>query len=213
MSNTRESVVDAAARWYARIHAPDCTGRDREEFETWLRSSPEHWRAYADAERTVRRFDQLLENDDHLRALADEACGEPAVAPRRRWAVPAALAASLIVALVAVQARWTSVSIRRRRKCLPRAWMSSATSRWLTSSVVHLDVGSEIAVTMSDSTREITLTRGRALFDVAKDRERPFIVTAGGTRTTALGTKFQIQHSSDRVVVVLTEGSVSVRHQ
>ncbi len=78
------------------------------------------------------------------------------------------------------------------------------------NSVVHLDVGSEITVTMNDKAREITLTSGRALFDVAKDRERPFFVTAGGTRTTALGTKFQIQHSSDRVVVVLTEGSVSV---
>jgi transmembrane sensor len=36
------------------------------------------------------------------------------------------------------------------------------------------------------------------------------VVTAGGTRTTALGTKFQIEHSAERVVVVLTEGSVSV---
>ena len=51
MSKTRESVVDVAARWYARVHAPDCTGRDREEFEAWLRGSPDHWRAYADAER------------------------------------------------------------------------------------------------------------------------------------------------------------------
>ena len=75
---------------------------------------------------------------------------------------------------------------------------------------MHLDVGSEIAVHIGDRTREITLTRGRALFDVAKDRQRPFIVTAGGTRTTALGTKFQIEHDSERVVVVLTEGSVAV---
>ncbi len=81
MDNSRESVLDAAARWYARVHAPDCTGRDREEFETWLRSSPEHRRAYADAERTVRRFDQLIEDDAQLRALADEACDEPGVAP------------------------------------------------------------------------------------------------------------------------------------
>jgi transmembrane sensor len=209
MSKTRESVVDDAARWYARVHAPDCTGRDREEFEAWLRSSPDHWRAYADAERTVRRFDQLLENDLELQALADEACGEPRVAARRRWAVPASLAASLIVALVAV--RLGTVG----EHSLPAELFATRVDeqRDVTladASVVHLDVGSEIAVNITDSVREITLTRGRALFDVAKDRARPFTVTAGNTRTTALGTKFQIQNNSERVVVVLTEGSVSV---
>jgi transmembrane sensor len=76
--------------------------------------------------------------------------------------------------------------------------------------VVHLDVGSEITVNITGDSREITLTRGRALFDVAKDRNRPFTVTAGGTRTTALGTRFQVQTDSERVVVLLTEGSVSV---
>lgn len=208
MSKTRESVVDVAARWYARIHAPDCTGRDREEFEAWLRGSPNHWRAYADAEQTVRRFDLLLENDPQLRALADEARG-PRVIVRRRWKVPAALAASLIVALVAV--RLGGVGERPQ----PAELFATSTheQRAITladNSVVHLDVGSEIAVSMTDGAREITLKHGRAMFDVAKDRERPFVVTAGGTRTTALGTKFQIEHGADRVVVVLTEGSVSV---
>ena len=209
MSKTRESVVDDAARWYARIHAPDCTGRDREEFEVWLRADPDHWRAYADAERTVCRFDQLLEYDTQLRALADETCGEPVVVARRRWAVPAALAASLVMALVAV--RLGGVGEHAQPPELFATRMDEQRDITLAdNSVVHLDVGSEITVNMTGRSREITLTRGRALFDVAKDRERPFAVTAGGTRTTALGTRFQIQTSSERVVVVLTEGSVSV---
>ena len=208
MSKTRESVMDDAARWYARVRAPDCTGRDREMFEAWLRGSPDHWRAYADAERTARRVDQILENDPQLPALADEACA-PRVNGRRRWKVPAALAASLIVALVAVRLGGVG------EHSLPAELFATSVyeQRDITladSSVVHLDVGSEIAVSMTNHAREITLRRGRAMFDVAKDRERPFVVTAGGTRTTALGTKFQIEHSPERVVVVLTEGSVSV---
>jgi transmembrane sensor len=208
MSKNRESVLDDAARWYARVHAPDCTGRDREEFEAWLRGSPEHWRAYAEAERTVRHFDEMLAIDPQLRALADEACG-PRVIARRRWKVPAALAASLIVALVAVRLG----GVGEHSPPAERIATSGLERRDITladDSVVHLDVGSEIAVNMTEHAREITLTRGRAMFDVAKDWKRPFVVTAGGTRTTALGTKFQIDHSPERVVVVLTEGSVSV---
>jgi transmembrane sensor len=209
MSKTRESVVDVAARWYARIHAPDCTGRDREEFEAWLRGSPDHWRAYADAEQTVRLFDELLQNDPQVRALADAARGPRADAAPRRWKAPAALAASLIIALVAVRLG----GVDRDAPAAERFATSVLEQRDITladSSVVHLDVGSEIAVNMTEHGREITLTRGRAMFDVAKDWKRPFVVTAGGTRTTALGTKFQIEHSAERVVVVLTEGSVSV---
>lgn len=209
MSKNRESVTDAAARWYARVHAPDCTGRDREAFENWLRADSEHWRAYADAERTVRRFDQLIENDERLRALADEACVGAPAPTRRRWAVPAALAASVIVALVAVRLGNVSdlvspAAVFATRADEQREFMLAD------NSMVHLDVGSQISVNMSSTAREITLVRGRALFDVAKDRERPFTVSAGGIRTTALGTKFQVHNGPERVVVVLTEGSVAV---
>jgi transmembrane sensor len=209
ISKTRASVGDDAAQWYARVHAPDFTGRDRAEFEAWLRASPDHWRAYAEAERTLRRIDQLLENDPVLVALCDAAGDQPTAVSRRRWAVPAALAASLIVSLVAVHLHNLDAD------SLPSQVFATRLDeqRDVTladNSVVHLDVGSEIAVRITARLREITLLNGRALFDVAKDRERPFVVTAGGTRTTALGTKFQVKHDSDRVVVVLTEGSVSI---
>jgi transmembrane sensor len=209
MSKNRESVTDAAARWYARVHAPDCTGRDREAFENWLRADSEHWRAYADAERTVRRFDQLIENDERMCELADEAFGDVAPPARRRWAVPAALAASLIVALVAVR-----LGAVNELSPLTAVFATRADEQrevvLADNSVVHLDVGSEISVEVSGAARQITLVRGRALFDVAKDPERPFTVSAGVTRTTALGTKFQVHNGSERVVVVLAEGSVAV---
>jgi transmembrane sensor len=209
MSKTRASVVDDAARWYARVHAPDCTGRDREEFEIWLRASPDHWRAYADAERTVRRFDCLLENDLQLRALADEACGEPLAAAPRRWALRAAIAASLILALVAVSVIGVVEHAQPAGHFASRADEQRDVTL-VDGSMVHLDVGSEIVVSISDRSREVTLMRGRALFDVAKDPERPFTVAAGETRTTALGTRFQVQSNDESVVVLLTEGSVSV---
>jgi transmembrane sensor len=75
---------------------------------------------------------------------------------------------------------------------------------------VHLDVGSEISVTFSEGQRRIALVEGRALFEVAHDATRPFIVSAGESTTTALGTHFQVQREGQEVSVTLTEGSIAV---
>jgi transmembrane sensor len=48
------------------------------------------------------------------------------------------------------------------------------------------------------------------LFQVAHDATRPFSVSTETSRTTALGTQFQVQRDDDHVVVTLAEGSVAV---
>jgi ferric-dicitrate binding protein FerR (iron transport regulator) len=59
--------------------------------------------------------------------------------------------------------------------------------------------------------RKIELT-GEAFFKVAKDKAHPFVVYANGTKTTALGTQFNVNaYPEDSAVYVsLVEGSVEV---
>lgn len=53
---------------------------------------------------------------------------------------------------------------------------------------------------------------GTALFAVAKDKQHPFTVEAGGFTTTALGTRFWVRATEpNRVAVQLLEGKVVVR--
>ena len=59
--------------------------------------------------------------------------------------------------------------------------------------------------------RDISL-KGIALFKVAKDKKRPFTVYAGGIATTALGTRFLVNATDSRKIMVrLLEGKVVVR--
>lgn len=44
----------------------------------------------------------------------------------------------------------------------------------------------------SGSTREVTL-KGEAFFDVARNPQKPFIITSGGITTTVLGTSFSVK--------------------
>ena len=54
-------------------------------------------------------------------------------------------------------------------------------------SIVSLNTDSEISVAFSPTVRKICLLRGEALFDVAKNKARPFVVWAGGTQVRAVG--------------------------
>jgi transmembrane sensor len=55
--------------------------------------------------------------------------------------------------------------------------------------------------------------KGSALFNVAKDKNRPFTVYSGGISTTALGTSFTVTafEQSNRILVSLHEGKVVVK--
>src|SRR3546814_18232511 len=42
--------VEAAEKWFARLMSPDCAMAEREEFEAWLRKTPENALAYEETQ-------------------------------------------------------------------------------------------------------------------------------------------------------------------
>ena len=228
-----DRIVAEAARWHARLAADDCTDFERADFERWRASSQRHAAAYEGAEALSAQLAQLARFDSRLKSMADDAFAmgsedeahrssydndTPAVlllAGRahkdraRRWKVPAALAAAIVVALVGVQ-----LSAYLTRPAPPVTYASSEQTRrdvaLADGSLVHLDVDSEISVSLSGGQRKIMLVEGRALFEVAHDTTRPFVVWAGQSSTTALGTHFQVQREGQQVLVTLAEGSIAV---
>jgi transmembrane sensor len=75
---------------------------------------------------------------------------------------------------------------------------------------VDLNAGAEIEVNFTASFRRITLRQGEAHFQVTKDAQRPFIVTAGAIEVRAVGTAFAVELGSSAVDVLVTEGRVAV---
>ncbi|XUU60575.1 FecR family protein [Erythrobacter sp. HA6-11] len=77
-------------------------------------------------------------------------------------------------------------------------------------SSIALNTGSQVDVRFSAGRRMLALVKGEAVFSVAKDRERPFIVQAGSSRVVALGTVFAVRRAGDEADVTLIEGRVRV---
>lgn len=218
MSN--ETTLQEAACWHARLHAPDCTNEDRTAFEQWRQSDRAHAEAYAIAERTSMRVDRLASGDARLRALAQLARnsavvdGDAAARRRtRRWMIPAALAASVAVAVVTLRFLPDAIEGDAEAVAYESPANSTRTVTLSDGSSVQLDVATRMLVTMSPGRRQVRLLSGRAVFDVAHDRDRPFSVTAADSRTTALGTRFQVQLQAEQVLVTLAQGSVAVDNE
>lgn len=154
-------------------------------------------------------------------AATDGAIGtsEAEVAPtagRRRWFVPAGIAAAIALLAVAVGAWFT----------LQRSdWQQFATDyggfeRIVLDdgSVVHLNTNSVMRVRFTPEHRQVVLDRGEALFKVAHETSRPFDVQAAGTTVRAVGTEFSVRVREARetggdhkdIEVLVKEGRVAI---
>lgn len=78
-------------------------------------------------------------------------------------------------------------------------------------SSIALGDGAEVTVQMTDHARTVTLESSQAVFNVAKDAERPFVVRSGEVFAQALGTVYSVTRVGDRgALVSVTEGRVLV---
>lgn len=81
-------------------------------------------------------------------------------------------------------------------------------------SAIALNTDSEVRVRYSSRYRHVDLTRGEALFQVAKNKEKPFDVEAGNTTVRAVGTAFSVRlheaGANERVDVVVSEGRIAI---
>jgi transmembrane sensor len=77
-------------------------------------------------------------------------------------------------------------------------------------STIDLNSRSKVRVSFSDRERDVEFLEGQALFSVARDASRPFIVSVGKTAVRAVGTQFDVYRRSSGTTVTVVEGRVAV---
>jgi transmembrane sensor len=80
-------------------------------------------------------------------------------------------------------------------------------------STIELNSKSRVRVLFSERERDVDLLEGQALFHVAKNPTRPFLVRASGTTVRAVGTQFDVYRKSSGTTVTVVEGRVAVYSQ
>ena len=75
---------------------------------------------------------------------------------------------------------------------------------------LHLNTDTALDVALHADRRTVRLIRGEAMFDIARDVLRPFLVTTGSTTLRVLGTAFNVRMREDLVELVVAHGLVGV---
>lgn len=205
----REALaIDAAAAWFAKLRAPVVDAATLQAFYAW-RADPAHDAAYGRIE-ALWRQGEGLQDDPQIRAAVHDALarGEGLARPLgevgRRAAVAAA--AGVLILAAAGAGIWLT-----RPPSYETAVGEQRQVALADGSKVLLDTDSRIVARLDAETRQVALTRGRAMFFVAGDPARPFVVSAGSAAIEATGTQFDVGRRADQVQVVLVEGAVEVR--
>ncbi|MBO9527505.1 MAG: FecR domain-containing protein, partial [Sphingobium yanoikuyae] len=75
---------------------------------------------------------------------------------------------------------------------------------------IEMNTRSAIRAQVGRGEREVWIDEGEVYFEVFHDAGHPFVVHAGNSRVTVLGTRFSVRRDRDRVIVSVSEGKVRV---
>jgi len=202
-------LSDEAIDWLVRLGSGRATATDRLAFRRWRQSSAAHEAAAVEAEVLLHAVGETRQADELRRQGTPLSAGSVRRHPvGRRVLFAGAAAASVAAVAVALPAlgplsglyadHATAVGSRKRVTLAD-------------GSVVVLNTATAVSVDYSAQERRLVLHDGEALFEVAKDAARPFIVVAGDVEVRAVGTAFVVRLKRVFENVTVSEGTVEVK--
>lgn len=205
-----DQIRREAANWVARLNSRSIETRALEDFFEWRRL-PAHAAAYEEVEKIWEDCGRISPDPEMILAL--QGALERPKRGRMRvqagllmlWARPV-VAASLVFAAVGLLGLYIAT--------MPVSYETGIGEQRLVrlddGSRVHLNTDSEMRVRLTSDRRGVEIVRGEALFEVAHDSARPFIVRSDRGEVQALGTRFDVRRLGSDTRVILLEGSVRV---
>jgi transmembrane sensor len=220
---SQTSVLEQASHWWELLHGESASSADHREFGEWVARSPERVEAYLETARLVKaiKSPRLIWPSTAAEVLIREAKSSPeTVLPFstarvaasvdrrgvRRSHGPLAWAAAAVLLIGVGLVLFMLETPQEFRTALgeQRSLLLADGSR------VTLNTASTIEVDLHNGRREVHLVQGEALFEVAHDPARPFVVRAGNARLEDAGTQFNVDMHSNDTTVTVVEGRVVV---
>lgn len=227
MEQSSETDIDAilseqAAAWFVRLVANDLSLRERREYLAWLKASSRHVEALLDIYR-YHGYGRKAKLNTRSSPESDPGANVIPFTPRgmttvihqnrerrrrrKQWIKTAAGLAGVAFTVIGV---WTVKAVYFDKR------IATSIGEWdqtmlADGSVLRIGPNTKLRWSFDADQRVIVLSRGEAVFDVAKDPSRPFIVTTSLGDVRAIGTEFGVSLMNvSTAVVTVAQGKVAV---
>lgn len=198
MSDAREQ----AALWFARLHNDAGEHPERRQFDAWLAADPHH----------AAEYQALLELwGDFASTPRTEALAQAMEQQRRRQRRRLLQGGALAVVLTLASAfGWQAHRYGPLDLELHTAIGERQVQQLRDGTELTLDADTHLHLHYNAEQRLVELMRGEAIFAVARQPQRPFIIDSGLARVRVLGTRFVLNRLPDRLRVSVDRGQVQV---
>ncbi|WP_019866476.1 FecR family protein [Methylovulum miyakonense] len=202
-SNRRTAIRNAAINWWVRLDADGDDADLQLAWQQWLAEDLAHEAAFAEISHLWGELGALKPQVPPLGWVATN----PKIRTRRSQAIwkyaPLAMAAAVLLFCFSPLWVWLQADYQSPVGASRSIHLNDG-------STVILNSDSALAVSMNAQTRELSLLKGEAWFQVSPDPQRPFRVHAGEGAVTALGTAFNIHVGEGQTEITVTEHRVAV---
>jgi transmembrane sensor len=192
-----------------RLQQMDTEHPDRSRFEAWLMADSSHQHAYAEVEKMWRKLDSTSQ----IQQLAAAMDKMQAMQSRQKFKSIASTL-SIVLILTAGLFGYRYWHMQPVMQMATSADIGQIKSQALEDGTkLTLNANTDVEVIYYRDHRLVKLKRGEAIFDVAPDAERPFVVDSGPAKVTVLGTRFAVNRFKTFVRISVDHGRVRVTPQ
>lgn len=240
-SELNEQIYQEACEWLIEFRTESADAQSRERLDAWLRKSPEHVRAYLevsaiwedaelhDAQRAVNAEAHIVRAraEDNVVSLIPQ---NPVPSKELGGSQQSSLQAepTLPDDRPAAWSRFRGILIGAAASLFlgaVGAWIYLTPDTYATAigeqrsvalsdgSIIELDAHSRVRVRLTKSQRQVDLLEGQALFQVAHDSARPFLVRSANALIRAVGTEFDVYRKNRGTTITVLKGRVAVQNQ
>lgn len=200
------TIEQQAAEWAVRLDRGPLSPAEQRELERWTAADPRHQGALIRARAQWADLDRIAAlAPNGMRAFEGTKPEANRAVTRRAVAASVAFLAALGAAGIWFTTERGNVYASELGE-IRRVALDDG-------SQMLLNTQSRAIVEFTDGVRRVRLEYGEAVFDVARDKTRPFVVTAEGVTVTAVGTEFAVRVRNAGVAVTVTEGVVEVKRR
>lgn len=207
------TLLDTAAHWIVRLSSDQCQAVDRLDFSKWIEQHPNNGPA----------FDQVLETwqaGAHIDASELQPTQKTSTSWFSDWQwSPLRTATASVLFLVAALGLVLQNNLwQAANGNVSELHVNTARGEFKSiiledGSIIELNTNTEIKSSQDDNGRNFALIRGEAFFNIASDKQRPFVIDLGDATVTVVGTQFNIQRQNSASHILVTEGIVKVAEQ